>query len=455
MELLEMKKVLQNLDITATERQGFLRLYSRLQTENRCVENWGTLRSPDPKRLLHRNSLPSPSETQARQALSKLAVCKLNGGLGTSMGCDSPKSLITVREGKSFLDLIAGQMHFLQEKWNVTLPLLLMNSFHTDTATSEKVRGFRDSLTVKTFKQNRYPRLDFKTRQPIDVKVFGEEAWYPPGHGDLYDCLFGQGHLDQLLEEGREILFVSNADNLGATVDPAIVSYMLDNDAPFLMETTPKTSADIKGGTLVEDPTGHLSLLEFAQVPEEHVEAFCDTKKFRIFNTNNIWIHLKHLKKRLGQGPLDLALILNQKTLGTTMVLQLETAIGAGLEHFDNAVGLVVDRLRFLPVKNTSDLMLIQSDLFTLENGCLVRNPSRKSPFLPEIKWDAPFTDIEEYHQRIPVTPSLLGLDRLIVEGDVRFRGSVALEGVVELRGVDSPLEIAAESKLENVVLGT
>ena len=35
-----------------------------------------------------------------RDFLNKLVVVKLNGGLGTSMGCTGPKSLIGVRSGK-------------------------------------------------------------------------------------------------------------------------------------------------------------------------------------------------------------------------------------------------------------------------------------------------------------------------------------------------------------------
>lgn len=42
--------------------------------------------------------------------LSKLAVLKLNGGLGTTMGCVGPKSAIEVRDGLTFLDLTVKQI---------------------------------------------------------------------------------------------------------------------------------------------------------------------------------------------------------------------------------------------------------------------------------------------------------------------------------------------------------
>ena len=114
-----------------------------------------------------------------------------------------------------------------------------------------------------------------------------------------------------MLVEGKEILFVSNVDNLGAVSDPTIAHYMHKNDIPFIMEMTPKTVADTKGGTLYEDLEGKLHLLELAQVPQKHVKEFCSTRKFTVFNTNNIWIHLRHLKKRMEQGPMELNLIVN------------------------------------------------------------------------------------------------------------------------------------------------
>lgn len=43
-------------------------------------------------------------------SLNKLVVVKLNGGLGTSMGCKGPKSLISVRNENTFLDLTVLQI---------------------------------------------------------------------------------------------------------------------------------------------------------------------------------------------------------------------------------------------------------------------------------------------------------------------------------------------------------
>ena len=56
------------------------------------------------------SSIPAVSQETAKSLLDKLVVLKLNGGLGTSMGCVGPKSLISVRNDKTFLDLNVEQI---------------------------------------------------------------------------------------------------------------------------------------------------------------------------------------------------------------------------------------------------------------------------------------------------------------------------------------------------------
>ncbi|MFQ5717677.1 MAG: UTP--glucose-1-phosphate uridylyltransferase, partial [Nitrospinales bacterium] len=267
---------------------------------------------------------------------------------------------------------------------------------------------------------------------PLDEAKFGKSAWYPPGHGDFYTCIRDQGLLDNWLDQGKEILFISNSDNLGATVDNRILSYMAAGNCPFLMEVTAKTAADVKGGTLYQNQ-GRMRLLEVAQVPEQHMDDFCGTQKFNIFNTNNIWINLAHLRKRLREGPLELGVIVNPKSVDGIEAVQLETAMGAAIENFPGAVGLVVPRSRYLPVKRTSDLFLVQSDLFILEKGHLRRNPERKAPGLPLIEFGTSHAKFEDYQNRIPFVPSLIELESLVLDGDIWFEEGVTLKGEVAL----------------------
>ncbi len=147
---------------------------------------------------------------------------------------------------------------------------------------------------------------------------------------------------------------------------------------------------------------------------------------------------------------MDLNLIVNEKQVVGRPVIQLETAIGAGLESFDGAKGLVVGRDRFLPVKNTSDLMLIQSGLFVFENGRMIHRPTLNQKSLPLITWKAPFTNLEEFQKRIPIIPDMGGLEFLEMEGDVTFEGEVSLKGRVTLIGNDKPVRIPSGACLEN-----
>ena len=60
-----------------------------------------------------------------KAALSKTILLKLNGGLGTSMGLNKAKSLLTVKNGLSFLDIIA------QQAQQAGIPVVLMKRFAT------------------------------------------------------------------------------------------------------------------------------------------------------------------------------------------------------------------------------------------------------------------------------------------------------------------------------------
>ena len=57
--------------------------------------------------------------------------------------------------------------------------------------------------------------------------------------------------------------------------------------------------------------------MELAQVPPENVNDFKSIKKFKIFNTNNLWVSLAAMKRVLATGVLrDMDVIVNPKELG-------------------------------------------------------------------------------------------------------------------------------------------
>ena len=440
----EVKNKINSL-LTDSQREEFERMLSQVKKGSKKVLDWSSIHSPDESMQVNYHSLRDPGICPDNY--SRLVIGKLNGGLGTSMGCSEPKSLVKVRGKKTFLDLICEQVQELNAKWDSNIPLLLMNSFYTD----KKIRDFVDSsdLSITTFEQNMFPRLDPETFLPLSPDDWGDQTWYPPGHGDFYNCIEQQGILKSLIDDGKDILFMSNADNLGAVADSKILNHMIEKKIPFLMEVTPKTSADVKGGTLYEQ-NGKLKLLEIAQVPKEYIDDFCSQDKFSVFNTNNIWINLIALEQRLREGPLNLNVIVNQKSILGKPIVQLETAIGSAINCFEDAVGLCVSRDRFMPVKKTEDLFLVQSNIFNLDCGRLVRNEERKIDYLPEVKFGSPLNQLEAFQKCFPVIPDLLELELLDIAGRVFFEGSASLKGRVRLKGINKTMHIEKGRHIEN-----
>ncbi|KAI3717078.1 hypothetical protein L1987_68423 [Smallanthus sonchifolius] len=278
--------------ISDNEKSGFINLVSRyLRSEAQHVE-WSKIQTPTDKIVVPYDTLSNVPEDadQTKTLLDKLVVLKLNGGLGTTMGCTGPKSwtndlsidrsVIEVRNGLTFLDLIVIQI-----------------------------------------------------------------------------------------------------------------------------EVTPKTLADVKGGTLISYD-GKVQLLEIAQVPDQHVNEFKSIEKFKIFNTNNLWVNLNAIKRLVQADALKMEVIPIQSNeyssglqeVNGVKVLQLETAAGAAIKFFDNAIGINVPRSRFLPVKASSDLLLVQ---------------------------------VGDFLKRFKSIPSIIELDNLKVSGDVWFGSNVVLKGKV------------------------
>jgi UDP-N-acetylglucosamine pyrophosphorylase len=377
--------------------------------------------------------------------LARSVMLKLNGGLGTGMGLEKAKSLLPVRGDETFLDLIVRQV--LAARQTSDLRFLLLNSFSTSADTRAHLRHhpeLGDPAALEML-QNKVPKILEDTRKPAVWPQDPTLEWCPPGHGDIYAALLGSGMLQRLIGEGILYLFVSNADNLGATLDPVLLRWFAASDKPFLMEVTARTAADRKGGHLaIRDSDGRLVLRESAQCPETDLSAFQDINRHRYFNTNNIWLRLDHLAESLERhgGLLPLPVIRNLKTIDprdkkSPKVIQLETAMGAAIECFDGAGAVVVPRTRFAPVKTTADLLALRSDAYLItRDGRAVLAPERLG-VPPEILLDpAHFKLVDQLDAALAGgVPSLLHCRRLEVRGPVRFSASDRFVGDVVLDG--------------------
>ncbi|MET9318139.1 UTP--glucose-1-phosphate uridylyltransferase [Kribbella sp. NPDC003505] len=383
-----------------------------------------------------------------RAALAETVVIKLNGGLGTSMGVTGPKSALPVKNGLSFLDIIARQILSTRRAYDVPLPLVLMNSFRTRTESLQILSEY-DGLAVDglplDFLQNMEPKLLADDLTPAEWEADPELAWCPPGHGDLFTALVASGTLDALRERGFRHAFISNADNLGATPDARIAAWMAEHDVPFGMEVCRRTRSDRKGGHVaVRTSDGRLILRDSAQVADEDTQYFQDITRHKMFNTNNLWIDLDRFAELMAghDGILGLPIIVNRKTVdpadpSSPKVIQLETGMGTAIETFEGSQAVVVDRSRFKPVKTTNDLLVLRSDVYELdEAGDLTTTHEGDEPYVdldPEY-----FKILADFDARFAAgVPSLVRADRLEVRGDVAFGKDVVVVGDVEVTAPD------------------
>jgi UTP--glucose-1-phosphate uridylyltransferase len=387
--------------------------------------------------------LPEPPPGQARDVLGRLAVIKLNGGLGTSMGLSGPKSLLEVKPGRTFLDVAVTQVLALRERHGARLPLVLMNSAVTRSPSLEALArhdGLRVPGVPLDFLQGREPKVRADDWQPVQWPADPELEWCPPGHGDIYPALAASGTLEALLAAGLRYAFVSNSDNLGAVADVRIAAWLAAEQVPFALEAVRGTPADRKGGHLARYQ-GRVVLRETAQVPDGDT-SFTDVERWRWYNTNNIWIDLRALADLQAADPAAplLPLIANRKTVdprdpGSTPVIQLESAMGAAIGSIPGARALQVPRSRFAPVKTTDDLLVVRSDAYELTSDGQMR-PAFDGQG-PVVTLDKEFYRLlSGFEKRFPAgAPSLRRCRRLEVEGDVTFGAGAVVIGDVRVTG--------------------
>lgn len=406
--------------------------------------------------------LPKSQKLEARyskigeQKLPSTVMIKLNGGLGTSMGLNKAKSLLEVKDGYSFLDII------IHQAIRDDIPLVLMNSFRTRQDSLDVIKQYPQLKKDIPFDfvQHKVPKILQDDLNPAHYSEDRKHEWCPPGHGDIYNALVTSGMLEKLLNEGYEYAFVSNSDNLGGVIDTSLLGYFADQKLPFMMEVARRQPADKKGGHLArQKDDGQLILREIAQCPEEELQDFQNIKKYRYFNTNNLWFNLKDLQEKMQATDkgMILPMICNEKHLdprdpSTPEVFQLETAMGSAIAAFKDSQAIEVSKKRFLPVKKTNSLLNIRSDnyLFT-EDYEIIRNPERELDEC-DIDLDTDFYKlIDEMEARFPYgPPSLLNCKSLKVRGDIKFGLDLELIDDVSILNNDDKQKTIKEMVISN-----
>lgn len=399
--------------------------------------------------------------------LKETVVLKLNGGLATTMGLSKSKSLLCVKENDTFLDFICRQVLSVREQYQQPLKFMLMNSFSTSADTKaflqEKYPSLAENYEEEVeVMQNKVPKILQEGLAPATYPEDPECEWVPPGHGDFYAALLGTGKLDKLLADGYKYMFVSNSDNLAATLDLKLLTEFAGKNHDFMIEFAERTEIDMKGSHLAQfKDSGRYLVRELNQCVAGEESDFRDITKHKYFNTNNMWINLIALKKAMNEhkGMLPLPVVRNKKTvcptdLSTAKVLQLESAIGSAFSFFDKASAMVIPRTRFAPVKSCNDMLAVRSDCYVVTSDHrLVLAETRKGKPPVIILADQYYNFFNLMEKLTPNgTPSLVECERLEIKVPIAFEPSARIIGNVV---IDShPVSPTLRPKVDGEVKG-
>ncbi len=305
--------------------------------------------------------LPPPGSAERRQleedglaaiARGECALTVLAGGMATRMG-GVIKALVQALDDETFLDLRLAEVRSIEQRSGGRVPLWLMTSHATDRGIREALGQRRDGDRIATFTQHLSVRLTPEGRLFTDDA--GAPSLHAPGHGDLPDALKESGLLGRFVEGGGRVVLVANLDNLGATLDPAIVGWHLSHGKPVTCEVVDKVGSD-RGGIPVR-LDGRPVVLEEFRLPDSF-----DPTRVRVFNTNTFHFDAR----RLAELDMEFTFFTVKKNVSGKSVIQFERLIGEVTSMLDTAF-LRVPRdgaeSRFLPVKDHDELTARRGDI--------------------------------------------------------------------------------------------
>jgi|HubBroStandDraft_6_1064221.scaffolds.fasta_scaffold22966_3 UTP--glucose-1-phosphate uridylyltransferase len=287
-------------------------------------------------------------------ARGELAFCVLAGGMATRMG-GVVKALVEALDSRTFLQLRLAENHFWSRRAGTAVPLWLMTSDATNAPIREALDWHGAGPHVATFTQDLGLRL---TREgQLFVGDDGQPSTYAPGHGDLPDALRRSGLLDAFIARGGKYVWIANLDNLGASIDEALLGLFVESGRDVLVEVAPKVSGD-RGGIPVwadaDDGAGgttrRLQVLEEFRLPQGF-----DAAAVRVFNTNTFLVKAEALAKT----NVRYAWFEVEKKVGGRVAVQFERL----LQELTAAMPAAYAQIprdgaasRFLPVKDFDEL---------------------------------------------------------------------------------------------------
>lgn len=314
----------------------------------------GTLTPPLPGDV---TALPKPG-TPEREALVKkgltairsgfVGAVVLAGGMATRFG-GVVKAVVPVLGDKSFLELKHDDIARVSRKAGRAIPTYVMSSF----ATHERIKQHIDE---KRLTNNGRPDVDVfpqfvSLRLTPEGELFteadGTYSAYATGHGDLTFAMRKSGMLEKFRTIGGRVLVMSNVDNLGATLDPALVGLHLQLGAKVTAEVVRKEPGDKGGAPARLD--GVPQIVEGFRFPKDF-----DQDSIPVFNTNTFIIDADAIDRDF-----DLPFYKVEKQVDGKTAVQFERLVGE-LTRFLPTKFVEVEREgadgRFLPAKDPEEL---------------------------------------------------------------------------------------------------
>jgi UTP--glucose-1-phosphate uridylyltransferase len=311
----------------------------------------GEVRLPAPAEIPHA-PVPGTPEHERLAALGdaaiargELAFCVMAGGMATRMG-GVVKALVEACAGRTFLQLRLAENAYWSGRAGRPVPLWLMVSDATEAPTVAALKAAQAPAHVRTFLQGMGLRLTPTGQLFRDAA--GQPSTYSTGHGDLVDAVRRAGFLHEFRAAGGKYVWIANLDNLGATIDPAILGHFIETRREVMVEVCEKVAGD-KGGIPVH-ALGRLQVLEEFRLPEG-----VDPTQVRVFNTNTFVV----TARALAETPIEWHWFEVEKKVGAAVAIQFERLLQELTAALDAAYVTVPRdgvRSRFLPVKDMDEL---------------------------------------------------------------------------------------------------
>jgi len=328
--------------LDATSERARRQQRNRLAGPARAPEVGDVLDAPVPGTERHASLAKAGLEALGR---GEVALCVMSGGMATRMG-GVVKAMEPVFDDRTFLDHRLAEARLWQERTGRPLPLWLMTSDATRAPIEAAIAASGAASFASCFDQGLALRLT--PAGHVFVDGHGEVQTYATGHGDLVDALRKSGLLGRFVEGGGKVVVIANLDNLGATIDPALVGLFLERDERCMVEVVEKEAND-RGGIPVH-AEGRLQVLEEFRLPEGF-----DPSSVRVFNTNTFHVDARTLL----EVPIAWHWCEVEKKVQDTTVIQFERL----LQELTAATPSTYVRVpregegaRFLPVKDFAEL---------------------------------------------------------------------------------------------------